>query len=146
MILFKIKGENNMKYLIFILFFGFLFISQGDAFAQKKTKKIETYDVWGTVDYWYYCKDDNGNFDENCVDRVKIKFTNSSTSHLSKITFKLKIEVAGSTIYKKKHTINVDIDPDETIPYDIKLSGKVNGYQGQNIDDFRAEIEILSVK
>lgn len=135
-----------MKYFVLIFVLGFLFICQDIALAQKKGKKIETWDVYGTVDYWYYCKDENSNIDEHCVETVKIKFSNNSSSHISKITFKLKIDVAGSTIYKKQHTINVDIDPDETVPYVIKLSGKVTPYQGYSATDFVANIEIISVK
>jgi hypothetical protein len=135
-----------MNYFVVFLVLIFIFMSQDNAFAQKKVKKIENYEVYATVDYWYYCKDDNGNFYDNCVDKVKIKFSNISSSHISKITFKLKIEVAESAIYKKKHTINVDIDPDEIVSYDVKLSGKVTAYQGYSSADFMDEIEIILVK
>lgn len=135
-----------MKYLFFILVLSFFFISQDIAYSQKKAKKIETWEVYGNVDYWYFCRNENGDFDDGCVEKVKIKFSNTSTNHISKITFKLKINVANSTIYKKQHTINVDIDPDETVPYDIKLSGKVTGYIGYSYKDFVDDIEIISVK
>lgn len=135
-----------MKNLLFMLvLFGFLFISQADVFAQKKSKKIETWEVFGSVDLWYLCKEDGYPIDY-CVDKVKIKFTNNSNQHISKITFKLIIKSKESIIYKKQHSVNVDIDAGETVPYDIKLSGKANGYQGQDTDDFRDEIEIKSVK
>ncbi|MBI5325065.1 MAG: hypothetical protein HZB41_07325 [Ignavibacteriae bacterium] len=102
--------------------------------------------VWGSVDYWYFCKDEKGNFLDDCIEKVKIKFTNISSCHISKITFKLIINANETIIYKKQHIINVDIDYDETVPYDVSLTGKATCYEGQNYEDLRDEIKIISVK
>lgn len=134
--------------LIFVLF-GFLFIGQEDAFAQKKSKKIESYEI----DYqrWdaEYCRDSYGNIQTNCIDRIKLTFTNNSNFHVSTIVVNVKIvNSEGTTLYKKKHTCSVDLDPFETAACkQFKLSEKVHhSYNFDEYNTFSVYVEVLSVK
>lgn len=141
-----------MKILLFILvLFGFLFISQEDAFAQKKSKKIETWQVSYSYLEWTYCKS-NGYPDDRCIEKMKITFENFSEYHVSSITFMLKIKSpSGTTLYKKKHTVTVDLDPGEKAPCkEFYLKEKVfDGQYGFSDSETVAnniDVEILSVK
>jgi len=141
-----------MKTLFFIFILtGFLFISQEDVFAQKKSKKIETWQVSDSYREWTYCKS-NGYPDDRCIEKMKITFENFSEYHVSSITIMLKIKSpSGTTLYKKKHTVTVDLDPGEKAPCkQFSLKEKVMDSQygfpdgdetAKNID-----VEILSVK
>jgi len=106
-----------MKRLLFIFFlFSYLFISQDVVLAQKKSKKIERWDIFILAKYfeWYYCEND-GYIDDKCIEKMRIAFQNFGNYHVSSITFLLTITNSdGITLYKKKHTVPIDLDPDET--------------------------------
>ncbi len=134
-----------MKIILFILvLFGFLFISQEDAFAQKKSKKIETWEVYHTYSSWIYCNL-NGYPDPMCIEKVTLTFSNSSSYHISKLTIKLKImDSEGRTIYKRKHTIQVDLDPGETGDCkQFKLYERI--FQSKGFYNTSWDAEILSI-
>ncbi|MBM2815566.1 MAG: hypothetical protein HW421_2328 [Ignavibacteria bacterium] len=132
-----------MKYFILILSLYLLFIFQDVAIAQKKGKKIETWELIHTGVSFNYC----GNY--NCIDKVWIRFQNNSSYHVSTITLKLRIYTPdNTTIYKRKHSIQIDLDPGE-----IGASKKFNlyeqvisdyGFEGDGSCDF--DVEVLSVK
>lgn len=137
-----------------ILFFGFLVLLvfhffQTSSFSQKnsqKASKIQAWEIFASVDYWYFCRDENGNYDNTCVDKVKIKFENNSRYKVSRISFVLEIKLEDATLYRKKHTLFVDIEPGEVVSYDVKLAGKVTAYSGYDYSDFDDFIEIVSAK
>ncbi len=133
-----------MKNVILLLLF-FFFLSNSFLVSQNKKKKIEPYQVYGYVDYWYFCQDENGNYLDDCVYKVKINFSNYSKYHVSNITFFLIIKVESSTLYKKRHTLNVDIGPDEQVSYDLFLASKVTVPLGYTYEDFYDQIEIISI-
>ncbi len=141
-----------MKNLLFIfVLFGFLFISQEDVFAQKKSKKIETWQVSIGYYEWTYCKS-NGYSDDRCIEKMKLTFENYSEYHVSSISFMLKIKSpSGTTLYKKKHTVTVDLDPGEKAPCkEFYLKEKVTDYEYGFSDSKTVvnniDVEILSVK
>ena len=139
-----------MKVLFFmIVVFGFIFINQDTTYAQKKSKKIETWEVSDHYREWSYCNS-NGHYDQNCIEKMRITFQNNSEYHISSITFILKIkDPNGSTLYKKKHTVKVDLDPDEQAPCkEFYLKEKVSDYQYgfSDTESVDIDVEILSVK
>lgn len=136
-----------MKILFFMIaVLGFMFISQDTTYAQKKSKKIETWEVkYHNCDYTYCYS--NGSYDQDCMEKMKITFSNNSKNHISSITFILKIiNSNGSTLYKNKHTVKVDLDPGEKAPCkEFYLKEKVSDYQ-YSFTDVDVDLEILSVK
>ena len=62
-----------MKNLLF--YWAFLFISQEDVFAQKKSNKIETWEITQGYTEWKCCVI-NGYADNRCIDRMKFTFEN----------------------------------------------------------------------
>lgn len=138
-----------MKFFIIIIIFGFLFISQDIAFSQKKSKKIETWEVNDSYREWTFCNN-NGYPDDRCIEKMKITFENFSQYHVSSISIMLKIKSpSGTTLYKKKHTVIVDLDPGEKAPCkEFYLKEKVSDYQYgfSDSENVNIDIEILSVK
>ena len=137
-----------MKSLIFVfVLFGFLFISQDIAYSQKKTKKIETWEVYASNHQALYCVN-NGYTDERCLDRIIITFANNSNKNIRRITFNLEIfDGNGNRLYKKKHTVNIELDAGEQGSTDeIKLKNKIYLPTGNSFDEnIRYNTEILSV-
>ena len=139
-----------MKILFFMIaVLGFMVISQNTTYAQKKSKEIETWEV--AYERWdaEYCYDTFGNQITNCIDKMKLTFTNNSNSHITTIIVNIKIiNNEGTTLYKKKHTCKVDLDPSETAACkQFKLSEKVNhSFNFSEYNTFSVKIEILSVK
>ena len=139
-----------MKKLLFaFVLFGFLFISQDDIFAQKKGKKIEPWEIyWNRWDA-EYCRDSYGNIQTNCIDRMILTFSNNSNYHISKIVVNIEIvDSEGNTLYKKKHTCSIDLDPGETAACkEFKLSEKVyHNYNFDEYDTFSIYIKVLSAE
>jgi len=141
-----------MKKLLFaFVLFGFLFISQDDIFAQKKGKKIKPWEIYITYYEWYYCTS-NGYVDDRCIEKMKLTFQNNSVYHVSSISFMLKIKSpSGTTLYKKKHTVTVDLDPGETAPCkEFSLKEKVTdfeyGFSDSETVVNNIDVEILSAK
>lgn len=106
-----------------------------------------TKECWisASVVYWYFCKDD-GNYNDACVDRVSIEFTSFTDFTVSRITFILTITEEGSTKYRKRHTVSVNLEPGETITYELTLAGRVYAYAGHDYTYFRDEIDIRHCK
>ena len=106
-----------------------------------------TKECWisASVVYWYFCKD-NDHYNDACVDRVSIEFTNSSDFAVSRITFILTITEEGTIKYRKRHTISVNLEPDETITYELTLAGRVYAYAGHDYTYFRDDIDIRHCK
>lgn len=131
-----------MKTLMFIfVLFGFLFISQEDVFAQKKSKKIETWKVYH--ESTSFLDMDSYQVAYKC----SITLTNNSSYHISKVTLKLIIKDKNDvTIYKRKHTIQVDLDPGETGGSKVfNLYEKVFNANGFDNDGVTVSSEIISV-
>ena len=128
--------------LIIFVLFGFLFISQEDAIAQKKSKKIETWELIHRNTSFDYCDS------YNCIEKVWITIENTSSYHVSTITLKLRIYTPeNTTIYKRKHTIQVDLDPGETgASKKFNLYEKVLSEHGFEEGGCNFSIEILSIK
>lgn len=137
-----------MKYLLIFFITIVLFNPYFEILAQKKSKKkkIETWQVNASVDCWYFCCDEAGNYDDTCVDKVKIRFENESSYSISRITFLLIIECDNVVIYRKKHSLNVDIGPNEVVSYELKLSSKVTAFRGLNYECFVDYFVIISVE
>lgn len=134
-----------MKILLFIfVLFGFLFIGQEDVFAQKKSKKIETWQLYHTNSAFFYCTS-NGYPEPTCVEKATLTFSNNSESHVSKLTVKLIIaDSDGRTIYKRKHTIQVDLDPgEEGTSKQFKLYEKLVNNDG--FEETSWNVEIISI-
>lgn len=132
-----------MKYLVFIFVLGFLFIGQDIAFSQKKSKKIETWELRHRSTNYMYCP----GFGSNCIDRVSVVIENTSEYHVSKLSIKLKItSKQGVTLYKRKHNLQVDLDPGETgASKEFKLYEKVINDADFDSDGCDFDIEILSI-
>ncbi|MBM2817285.1 MAG: hypothetical protein HW421_4047 [Ignavibacteria bacterium] len=133
-----------MKNFVLILSLCLLFISQDVTFAQKKGKKIETWELIHRGTSFNYC----GN---NCIDKVWIRFQNNSSYHVSTIILKLRIYTPdNTTIYKRKHSIQIDLDPGEIGAskkfsiYELVVSDY--GFEGEGEGGCDFDIEILSVK
>ena len=136
-----------MKIILFIfVLFGFLFISQADVFAQKKSKKIETWEVDCTYHNWYY-EQTNYGFNDRCIVSWQLTFQNNSAYSIRKIKVKLFIETNDGTIlYKKEHIVNIDLDPGETVASDVfNLKKKVCAGFSFEPTNFKKRAEIISV-
>lgn len=68
---------------------------------------------WTDSRYWY-C-DNNGYLDENCIDKVSSTIENLSHSLITSITFMFTIKNRenSSVVYKKRHTIYMQLYPGE---------------------------------
>ena len=73
---------------------------------------------WTDSRYWY-C-DNNGYLDENCIDKVSLTIENLSNSLITSITFMFTIKNRenSSVVYKKRHTIYMQLYPGEAYPCD----------------------------
>lgn len=145
-----------MKYLLFIsIFISYLFISHDIVVAlnKSKPKKNQKIDPWEiSVNYyqWFFCEN-NGYYNDKCIEKMKITFENSSNYHVSSITFILTIIKPHVTIlYKKKHTVEVDLEPGEVgsceeFYLDERVYEFEYGFNSENASSF-FDIEIISVK
>ncbi|MEN6295484.1 MAG: hypothetical protein ABFD61_05075 [Chloroherpetonaceae bacterium] len=102
---------------------------------------------------WYYCQN-NGDIDDHCIEKMRITFENGSDYHISSITIMLEIKsYDGLTLYKKRHTVSVDLDPREILPCNEfflkeRLYSYATGYLFSDADEFmkNIDIQILSAK
>lgn len=138
-----------MKYLTLILIIVF-FASGNVTFAQKKGKKAETWQISDSYRHWTFCKT-NGVIDDACIEKMSITFENSSDYHVSNISVMLKIiNPSGTVLYKKKHTLSIDLDPGEKAPCrEFYLKEKVMdsqyGFSDSDSVANNIKIEIISV-
>lgn len=98
-------------------------------------------------DLWF-CNN-GGYIDESCINKVRITFLNESFKRVTSITFNLEIQdVNGSTLYKKKHTVSVDLDHEEQAPCnEFWLSSSVYSSYSFNVpDNHTFNVEVLSAK
>lgn len=91
---------------------------------------------------WWFC--DEG-YNTNCIEKMNMKFDNQSFQHITFITIMLEIKekYGGELIYKKRHNLKIDLDPDEMANSEpFKLSNQVFGIT----DSTWVDVEVLSIK
>ncbi len=97
-----------------------------------------------------YCLDRYGRYNYECIDRVRMTFSNSDWAYIQNVTFILTLSVqgdSGSTIvYKVKHTINLEMYPEETRPFDLPLLNPISvtdsGWDLEKESNFRWSVVI----
>ncbi len=138
-----------MRYLYIILLLGFFFVSSDSVYSQKKARKIETWEVIHSSTQWYYTNV-NGYYNNNCIEKMCLTFQNYSNYKVKSISLILTIQnCEGTILYKKKHTLSVDLDPIEIAPSKVfKLFENVCDYQCgfSNGTNVIISTEILSVR
>ena len=124
-------------------------MSQENAHAQKKSKKIENWEVYHSRSEWTY-ENNNGYYNDQCITKMRLTFQNNSQYSVKSINLMLKIKNCdGSILYKKKHTVSIDLDPDDKAPSkEFKLAETVCDYTCGFVDGDKVtiDVEILSVK
>lgn len=99
---------------------------------------------WTYYNYWY-C-----GHNTSCIEKMKFLFENYSFSHISSITFQLKIlDKNNVTLYKQQHTVNVDLDHEEKANCDEFYLGKqvvLTAGDFEDQDNYNIELDILSVR
>lgn len=118
--------------------------------AQKNVHtKINTWDIVHNGSEWTF-QNNNGYYNDKCISKMRLTFTNSSQLHVSKITIMLSIiDCSGVVVYKKKHTVSVDLDPEEKSPCKtFSLFEDVCNYDCgfSNGENVQVNADILSVK
>ncbi len=94
---------------------------------------------------WWYCD----GYNTNCIYKMKLTFENKSYKPVKSITFMLTItDPNKSTLYKKKHTVALDLDNDEVgDTQEFKLNGNVNSSYGfDDSSNHSINVEVISVK
>ncbi len=101
------KIKSFIFVLICIIFIPFALDSK------PKKPKIETYEIEHTFTQWWYCYDGN-NYNENCIEKMKLTFENQSQYQTSGLSFWVEIRNSDDIVlYKRKHTASLQLDPGE---------------------------------
>jgi tetratricopeptide (TPR) repeat protein len=110
----------------------------------KKKCSPEEY-VYGYVSRYWYCY--NGyNYDEACVYKVEITWTNNSNKRITKITFDLEISEDNYTKYKDKYWMKVSLDPGDKLTYTLILHNSVYTNDKEDAGDLDYSITIIKVE
>ncbi len=136
-----------MKYFkIFWVLIIFLILVHTENYSQKSLKRISPWEVEATYSYWFYEKTDFG-YNSYCIEKWQIHFQNNSSYLVTKIKFKLIIKTNdGVVLYKKVHSVDLEIEPGETVASDVfPLKNLVCADFPFDSDNFYWNIEILKV-
>jgi ankyrin repeat protein len=125
-ILIKVENKEIVKYLL----------SKGANRAELVNHKRTN---------WWYCD----SYNTNCIYKMKLTFENKSYKPIKSITFMLTISDSNDNkLYKKKHTVALDLDNDEVgDTQEFKLNGNVNSsYSFDDSSNHSINVEVISVK
>ncbi|MFP4526936.1 MAG: tetratricopeptide repeat protein [Candidatus Kapaibacterium sp.] len=93
--------------------------------------------------YWY-CPTNYG-YDNSCVNKIEITFTNNSEISLKNIYMEITVIDDGAVKYRNKHSASVRLDTGDKLTYSMKLHNSVWSSTG-NADGLNYQINIIKVR
>lgn len=100
--------------------------------------------VSGRIKSYFYCPDNYG-YDESCIYKVDVEFTNNSYQNVKKVLIEIEIIYNNKTYYKHRGWINVELIPDSVLVYTIKLKNKVKIWDVHASESYKY-VRVIDVK
>lgn len=95
-----------------------------------------------------FCLDSYNEYNDHCLSQLRINVNNQKKVKIKKVDFKLSIILPnGTSLYQKKHSINVNLDSGEQLDYDLKFANKIIIPSDLvEASDLTFQFEVISVK